>query len=302
MISTLLDEEQVVKDLLQIDKIPCKINSPFREDKNPSFALFRYKGTIFWKDFSTDETGNVYTLIKRLKGEDAAKDMYRSEPLIKKHKISTITQLACQTRPWRKYDEEYWNSYGVDIELLKKANVKPIARKIVKKGDKEYIFGADKYAYVFEENKDNKKAIKIYQPYNKQFKWTSSFDNSIWSLWTLLPETGDRLIITSSLKDALNLWTNLKIPAVSLQGEGYEPKPQVMKQLKDRFKTIYVFYDNDYNSEDNPGRKYSIKLCDKFGLTRLEIPEEYQAKDPSDLYLKYGREKYLEIMNFILNL
>lgn len=302
MINTTVDEEQLCKDLLGVDRIPCKIQSPFREDNHPSFALFRYKGTIFWKDFSTDETGNMYTLVKRLKGESVAKDMFLDKPVRKKKNIQTISRISCIKRRWKECDIEYWNSYGVDIELLKKANVSPIRKKIIYKGNKEYIFDTDELAYVFIENKDNKPALKIYQPYNKQFKWCSTFDNSIWSLWTLLPDKGDKVIITSSLKDALNLWTNLNIPSISLQGEGYEPKPQVIQELKDRFKNVYVLYDNDYNSEENPGRKYSTKLCEKYNLTRIEIPECYQAKDPSDLYLNYGKEIYLDIMNKLLSL
>lgn len=292
MISTCVDEEGIVKELLNIEKIPIKICSPFREDRHPSFSIYRWKGTIFWKDLSTGECGNVYSLIKRLKGDDYAKNTYFVK---EEKKIAITTRIGCIFREWKDYDVEYWNAYGVDVEFLKKADVHPISRKVVCKGGRQFSFGADKYAYSFIEHKDGKTQMKIYQPYNKDFKWCSSFDNSIWSLWNLLPENGERVILTSSLKDASNLWCNLNIPSVALQGEGYSPKKQVMEQIKQRFEKVYVFYDND-----KAGREYSQKLADKFGLIRIEIPEQYGAKDPSDLYKKYGKETYLQILNELI--
>ena len=32
----------------------------------------------------------------------------------------------------------------------------------------------------------------------------------------------------------------------------------------------------------------------------IEIPKEYESKDPSDLYKNHGKEVYLKIMNEIL--
>ena len=126
-------------------------------------------------------------------------------------------------------------------------------------------------------------------------------DASVWSLWTKIPEKGDNLIIGSSTKDCLNIGCNLHIPAICMQGEGYNPKPQIIQELKDRYKNIIVFFDNDYTNEDNPGRTDSIKLAETYNLRRIEIPAEYGAKDPSDLFKKYGKERYLEIMHEILD-
>lgn len=212
-----------------------------------------------------------------------------------------LTKIQVVVRPWHDYDYEYWESYGIGKKWLKYANVSPISYKIIVKEGKKYIFPADKYAYIFPEWKDSILSLKIYQPYNtKGFKWCSKMDSSVWSLWTKIPEKGDNLIIGSSVKDCLNIGCNLHIPAICMQGEGYMPKPQVIEELKSRYKKITVFYDNDFGKEKNSGREDSIKLAEMYNLERVEIPEEYGAKDPSDLYKKYGKEKYLEIMNEIL--
>ena len=101
----------------------------------------------------------------------------------------------------------------------------------------------------------------------------------------------------ASLKDALNLSCQLHIPAIAPQGEGYSISNTVAAELKARYKEIIVFFDNDFDKPSNPGRIGSKKLCSEHGFKRIEIPDKYQAKDPSDLYKKYGREQYLEIIN-----
>lgn len=221
---------------------------------------------------------------------------------------SELTKIEVKVRPWMDYDIEYWESYGIKKEWLKYAEVYPISHKIITKKDKltgktsRYIFTTDKLAYCMCERKDGNLSIKIYQPLNtKGFKWCSRMDRSVWSLWTKIPKYGDNLIIGSSVKDCLNISCNLHIPAICMQGEGYEPKPQIIEELKSRYQNIIVFYDNDFTNEENPGRADSIKLAEKYRLKRIEIPAIYEAKDPSDLYKKYGKEKYMEIMNDLLN-
>lgn len=210
-------------------------------------------------------------------------------------------KLEVRVREWRDYDLEFWGSFGISKEWLEFADVHPIINIFITRDDETSVFGAEKYAYVYVERKDNKISLKTYQPYSKTIKWLSSMDRSVWSLWTKIPEKGRNLFITSSLKDCLNLWSNLGIPAISMQGEGYMPKAQIIKELKSRFDNIVVFYDNDYTNPDNPGRKDSLALTEEYDLKRVDIPAEYQAKDPSDLFKKYGKKRYMEIMKDILS-
>lgn len=215
----------------------------------------------------------------------------------KPHKIL----LQCKTRDWQQFDIDYWESYGISLKWLKYADVHPVLYKIVTKGRHTYAFKADKYAYAYVEHKENKVTLKIYQPFNKEgFKWCGNINRSVWSLWTKIPEKGDNLIISSSLKDCLNIMCNLHIPAICLQGEGYLPKVHIMKDLKKRFKRIIVFFDNDYTNPNNPGHNDALKWVKWYDVEMVEIPSEYQSKDPSDLYKNMGREKYLAIMKELL--
>ena len=116
-------------------------------------------------------------------------------------------------------------------------------------------------------------------------------DGSVWDLWTKLPDKGDNLIITSSRKDALCIWANTGIPSLSLQAESYLPKQHVVQQLKDRFKNVYVLYDNDFDSSENHGRELGNLMAKEFDLIQIEIPDEYKSKDTSDLYKKLWKKR-----------
>lgn len=312
-----VSESQIAHFYLGVTEIPCVINSPVRKDTKPSLGIYADKdGYVRFKDFSTGENGSIYDLLstmwscsyhhevleriqKDLGHFSAGASISRMTGTGGEATSESIIDIQVKVREWRDYDIEYWNSYGISKKMLRIAEVYPISHKMVYKNGQKYLFGAAKHAYAFVERKDGKVTYKIYQPFSKDFKWSSNIDRSVWSLWTKIPESGNTLIISSSLKDCLNLWCNLKIPAICMQGEGYLPKPQVMQELKSRFKRIIVFYDNDWKNPDNPGRTDSINICRMYGLQRVEIPEQYEAKDPSDLYLKYGKEKYMEIMRTI---
>jgi len=312
----------------EITAIPCTICSPLRKDSNPSFYIYMDDNKhVKFKDFgSSDCRGGLLDLLckywscsfrqvfdkilkvmQKQEGSDVEMKFRQVRTLTRKE-ADELTQIQVAVRPWKDYDYEYWASYGIERQWLRYVDIHPISHKIITKKDpttgkaKKYIFPADRYAYCFCEYKDGRLSLKIYQPFNtKGYKWCSRMDASVWSLWTKIPEKGDNLIIGSSTKDCLNISCQLHIPAICMQGEGYQPKPQIMEELKRRYKNIIVFYDNDYTKDENPGRTDSIRLAETYGLKRVEIPEAFGAKDPSDLFKKYGKEKYLEIMHGILD-
>ena len=309
---------EVVNKYLGISVVPSNINSILREDKNPSLCIFPYKGSLFFKDFGTNQSGNIYQLLSlywniplnqvyRKIYNDFTSTNYKS--CCCKNKISkTIIKkksninIKVKIRDWKPWDIEYWSSYGISLKWLEYCDIFPISHIfLIHQNGEQLIISADKYAYVYIERKDNKVSLKIYQPYSTNFKWMSKHDASVWDLWTKIPEKGDKLIITSSRKDALCLWANTGIPSLSLQGEGYVPKEKVINQLKERYNKIYVFYDNDFKNKVNNGRNYGRILAEKFNLQQIEIPTEYKSKDPSDLYKNWGKEVFLNVINQLIN-
>ena len=198
---------------------------------------------------------------------------------------SELTKIQVAVRPWRQYDLDYWQSYGITKPWLTHAGVYPISHKIITKKDKEtgktskFIFPTDKLAYCFTEYKGGNLSLKIYQPYNtKGFKWCSKMDSSVISLWTKVPEYGDRIVICSSLKDALCLSCQLHIPAIAPQGEGYNISDTAVSELKRRYKKVFICFD-----VDKPGLQDSLKLSEQTGFIRV-VPDLKGQKDISDYF------------------
>ena len=297
-------------------KVPCLVCSPFRDDKRPSLSLYYSKsGNLCYKDFATSEGGSLYDFLSRLWNTSMsetiskiASDIGIKDTLVKRRTKSlrktTKSVLQVKIREWRDYDIEFWAQFGINKDWLKFGDVYPITQMFFTKDGITKIIPADKYAYAYIERKDGIVSIKIYQPFSDTMKWISKHDSSVWDLWTKLPENGERLIITSSRKDALCLWANTGIPSLSLQGEGYVPKEHVVNQLKQRFKNIYVLYDNDFKAvekgEENHGRVFGKHLSDMFGLIQIEIPEFYRSKDPSDLFRDWGKEVFRTVMQSLI--
>lgn len=312
-VNDLYSDFDIAHKYLGITCVPEVINSPLRQDNNPSLGLFINNRTnsLWFKDFGSGEKGSLYDLLAKMWNvskdkvyDRILKDM-PAPALIRKRGAKVYRKSAgkveVRVREWRDYDIAYWDSYGISLPWLKFGEIYPISHIIFTKNGHSYPIPAEKYAYVYVERKDGIVSFKIYQPYSKEYKWMSKHDSSVWDLWTKIPEKGDKLIITSSRKDALAIWSNTGIPALSLQGEGYIPKEHVVQQLKDRYNKVYVLYDNDFQSEENHGRMYGKMIAEKFNVTQIEIPEKWKSKDPSDLVKNHGREVLREVIYKLVN-
>lgn len=313
-------EEAILAYYFGVMAVPTRINAPYRKDTKPSVGIYRSKnnGRIQFRDFATGEAGGIIDLLQKTLNLDfkhtlerISKDATRMKSRAETRNsivangsshTSSTSDIQVKTREWKKHDLDYWDSYGISLPWLKFGDIYPVSRIFFCKEDGSVrSCPADKYAYCYVERKGGKVTLKVYQPYSSTNKWINKHDSSVWDLWTKIPGTGENLIITSSRKDALCIWENTGIPAVSLQGEGYIPKEHVIAQLKNRFNNIFVLYDNDYASSENHGRIDGKKLCDKFGLLQIEIPEKYKSKDTSDLAKNHGRAKVKEVILCLIN-
>ena len=64
-----VSEYDILTFYLNINKIPCVINSPLREDNKPSFGLYSLDGEkIYFKDFATGVTGGIFDLFSLIWG------------------------------------------------------------------------------------------------------------------------------------------------------------------------------------------------------------------------------------------
>lgn len=309
-----VSESDILSFYLGVNNVPCVINSPLRIDKKPSFGLYSLDGKkIYYTDLSTKERGGLFDLLMKLwnlEYADMLIKIYRDIPKFTFRDISTnkcvirttsihqsFTELECKIRDWKDYDLEYWKSFGISKQWLEYAEVYPISHKIIIKDNERYVFGADKYAYAYVERKEGKITLKIYQPFNtKGYKWSNKHDASVISLWTKVPEYGEQIIICSSLKDALCLWSNTGIPCIAVQGEGYSISETAISELKRRYKKIYILFDND-----EVGLFDGKKLAERTGFINLTLPDFEGGKDVSDLYKWLNnKEEFIKIIKKVI--
>lgn len=290
-----VSEADILSYYFSITEIPCVINSPLREDKTPSFGLHTSDGRrIHWIDYATNDRGGTFDLLMKMWNCTYSECLNRVyNEMIKRsiisikstlcnvhitHEYNTNVELQCKVRDWKDYDIAYWESYGITLPWLKWAEVYPISHKIVIKNGTRHLFGAAKYAYAFVEHKENNTTIKIYQPFMKEYKWANGHNGSVISLWSKIPKTGERVIICSSLKDALCISCQLHIPTLAVQGEGYDMSVSAIENLKSRYKRIYVSFDTD-----TPGILNTKRLAERTGFIPI-IPDLGNCKDFSDYY------------------
>lgn len=305
-----LPEASIATHYFAIKKFPYRCSSPLREDRHPSFSFYLFpEGNVIYKDFATGDTGSIYRLLEQLwhcNREEMFKRIWEDfsfmNPITKMDimqknflgRSRAKSKLMVKVRQWRQYDIDYWKSFGISIPWLIWANVHPISH-IFLNGE---VYKCDKLAYAFAEFKEDKTTFKVYQPLNtKGFKWQSSHNKSVVSLWTqAISVEGDKVCICSSLKDALCLWANMGIPSIAPQGEAYRFSKTALKVLQKTFKHIYICFDNDA-----PGLKDAETLSEETGFINIILPSFEGGKDISDLYKAKGREEFIKILSNLFN-
>lgn len=306
---------EILAHYFGITSLPVLINSPLRRDMHPSFSIYSPDGEkVKYIDYATGERGDIFVLMqkyfnlsfsgvmrmiaKEKQLKHGVKSDFRVTPALgKKFSTRTSSDIKVKVREWQQYDIDYWQSYGVSLSWLKYAEVYPISHKIVYKNDERYVFPAAKYAYCFVERKEEKVTLKIYQPYSKLYKWSNKNDGSVVGLWTKIPAQGDQLVICSSLKDALCLWSNIKIPCIYVQSETTGMSDTAQSILKARYKNIYICFDND-----EPGIKDAKHFAKQTGFKNVILPSFDGGKDISDFYKLKGKEEFIKTLKPLFKL
>lgn len=290
---------------LGINSLPKLIQSPLRQDKHPSFFIYSPDGIrVLYKDYATGEHGDIYSLLQRQKGlsfSQLIRKIAKDKELLKESNVvvnkskgrhpSSYSDIRVKIREWQEHDIEYWKSYGIGLSWLQYAEVYPISHKIVYKEGNRYVFHAAKYAYVYVERKEGNVSLKIYQPYSREFKWTTNNDYSVVGLWTKIPMNGEKLVICSSLKDALCLWANIGIPAIYVQSETTGMSKTAQEVLRSRYKHIFVCFDND-----KPGLEDGETFSKATGFRNVVLPQFSGGKDLSDLMKQKGKGEFIRIV------
>jgi hypothetical protein len=274
-------------------KIGFIYNSPFREDKNPSFGIFRSRksGKLLFKDHGNGECGDVVKFVELYTGltnyNDVLNRIVADMSITNNTKLKSIKQyeskdtvIGVVRQDWTDVDKQYWSQFGITKETLIKFNVSSIKYYLcdgIVKGI--YKDNNPMYAYKVYDH------FKIYRPLaDKYTKWRNNLTPYDIQGYEQLPEKGDLLIITKSLKDVMCLY-EMGYTAISPSSESTFLTPDIIDALKLRFKRILICFDRDISGVKNM-RKISLKT----GLKGFLVHKKWKAKDISDAIKLNGFE------------
>jgi len=291
-----------------------KFRSELRDDNSPTVSIIAYHGKLLYKDFGNSEHSfDCFSYIKYKYNCDFISalriiDCDFNLNLNSKKEVVNFTMgyigysqinnpsvikkdviIRKKSRPWSVQDANFWKKYLVSKKILSMFAVEPVSHYWI--NSSRFSCQSITYAFKF------KNRYKIYSPYEVKNKWLSNTKKTDIQGYNQLPDKGERLLITSSLKDVMCLHA-AGYNAIAMQSEMQMPSEKLISELKERFNTIDILYDNDFNNVNNPGQTMAKKICDLYGFNNVCLPEEFKSKDPSDLVSRTGSFNELK---YILN-
>lgn len=303
----------------------CTKSNLRNNDNNSSFGVFFYgkQNTWLFKDLGTGVKGNVFYYVQLLFGYTSyfkavckvafdfglidtyftIPDTYRIEFLntsgtntintakekSKKSNFTSSFKITIYKRNWNILDKEYWfDQYFITKNTLNKFNVFPITHYKIEYPTYFSTIKCLPNSYAYQALKDGVYSYKIYQPYaNKENKWTNNITPGAHFGYLQLPNTGDFLIITKSGKDVMCIYDTLNIPAIAVQSETQSIKDSVMEEYQNRFKKVFLLFDND-----EAGKIATNKYLERYKNIIPIIFKDDWPKDYSD-FISSRKDKNL---------
>ena len=242
---------------------------------------------------------NVTSILKKFLENNEYKTNSQYKRLIKQ--IDTVLNNASAFRVCVRYISSAGNNLGsreiiVNKYILNKFKI--YSCKTVFLNGTIYAQSAQHspiYGYYFGK-KENIEQWRIYMPKRKEFRFIGNVPTKTIQGYKQLPKTGKVVVITKSMKDSM-LLSSLGIPAIAPNSETQFVSEKMLEELKSRFKNIVLLYDSDLT-----GVRFMNKIRKQHhGLIVCMIPRKYEAKDISDFYQKYGRNKTISIIKDYIN-
>jgi len=186
---------------------------------------------------------------------------------------NSYSDARSHIQEFTKRDEIFWNNFGISLDTLKKFNVFSTRKVLMPSGTTlVYSISNPIYTYSF-----SNKTKKIYLPLNKIGARFLGFGPTPLQGYDQLPEKGELLIVTKSMKDVMLLY-ELGYNAVAPNSESTGIDSSVFEDLKKRFNKIVLFYDND-----EAGIKASNVFSEIYNIPYMML-DPSDAKDISDYY------------------
>lgn len=306
-----VSEETIMEHYLGLPVKKGLFKSPLRSDSRPTCAFYRNKkGDLIFHDFRGCFHGNFITVVmhkfqcsygKALSiiandfGIISRPKLTVNPPLIKytnaKFTETHDAVIQVEIKDFDDHELRWWSKYGIDKKILRKFKVFSCKNVFLNGNifslhkENQLIFGY--YGGIREEIE----RWRIYFP-GKKYKFISNWKSfRLQGAHALPKEGGEYLVVTKSLKDVMCLYS-CGITAIAPISENCFLNESQYERLKKKFKKVVIFFDNDLAGINNMN-----KFRKTFpNIYPIWIPRKYNAKDISDFYKHYGREKTLNLI------
>lgn len=276
--------------------------NPLYDDRNASCNVYfdRHAQVFKMKDFGNDDySGDCFWFVAMLSGLDMKRDFSaivsrivsdmnlivddtvpakRVTPIPKKNVESCRNMnenpirkdFHVEIKPFSPVELAYWQKYGINADILKKYNVRPVQTfEGYNRSNENYRVNSTAiepmFAYM------GVGFAKIYRP--KSIKMRFFYGGEMPAVYCFgleqLPNKGDMVFITGGEKDVMSL-ASRGFNAICFNSETSAVPPSLIEMLDRKFRHIVFLYDMD-----ETGRKESSKHADEFSaynVLRMELP------------------------------
>lgn len=307
-----VSEETLMEHYLGVPVRKGLVISPLRKDTRPTASFYRSKtsGRLIFKDFGSNFSGDFVSVVmckfncsygKALQiiandfGIIRSKNLVINKPLIEysntKFEDTSECVIQVEIKEFDQYELDWWARYGITLDILKKFHVYS-CKNVFLNGNLFHVYRPNQLVFGYYGGiRGGLERWKVYYPRNKKYRFIGNWKSIYIQGYNNIPENGEWLCITKSLKDCLTLYS-LGIPAIAPNSETCYLTDSQHKKVIERFTKVAILYDNDYTG-----------IC-RMNHFRKEHPELYPcwinrlfgAKDISDFYKKYGRDRTITLI------
>lgn len=311
LILSRFSEEQIMEYYLGFPVKKGIFRSPLRDDKKPTCSFFRNNsGRLIFKDFATGQNLDVFAVVQEKFhcGYYEALDiiandlgivhntrLHKNAGKINENPVKIedkeMSKIQVEVQEFTDLELKWWEKYGITRDILKRFNV--YSCKHVFLNDQLFaksqqhcpIFGYYGKKY------QGMELWRLYFPLRKSYRFITNWPSKKIQGYDQLPKKGKLLVISKAMKDTMCLYS-MGITAIAPNSENLFISDNVLEELKSRFETIVVFYDND-----RPGLSNMAKIRKEHPeLFYISIPKQYGSKDISDFYRDHGRINTLNLI------
>lgn len=284
-------------------EIKLNYSSPLREgDDSPSFGIFPSRKSnreFFWKDAGGyGDSGDIFKLIKLLFGYQTKVEVisrvlsdFGLGPCVPKRdkivmavpQIKSDADIRIRIRNFSTEDLVYWNTFNITETILNRYRTSSLYCYWINPSQRVPVFTSG-LSFVY----------RVYDKYQLYFPFkekSKKFRNDLQDRHVMGMEQltfSDTLIITKSMKDVMCL-RSYGYDAISPRSENTPLPEQAFTWFNERYKNIYVMFDNDMKHR---GEWYPYK--------QIYVPIETGSKDISDFTRDYSPQAASELLKLLI--